>query len=322
MSAFQHTLGDTFTLPAYLHAETIHLVGEFNGWNRYSHPFLRTATGQWTIGWPRPARWGRFYLLLDRTRWLTVDSIDFLFLERWHALPASTLFIWAGQAMTIGQFLAWIERWCDTLVYTGVAKGAVVALPPVDSPIAMALWLALFRRQAIVVPLVQNTRRSCPPRSMSPAFSTNDWPVPVEWLIEWQADDAARYIRYSTTTAHRTIQHLRSLGHPGLLYHTRSEQRQFRIIDLIDYWMPDAFHRLRQAGQSGFSSAVQAILVEWIVDVGPAAHLHQPNLAPFLRHDERASRSLKRGFGTSCIPRATVAAMEHFLEVPEWDAET
>lgn len=39
----------TFTVPNQVWAETIHLVGDFNAWNRTSHPFQRTADGHWTI---------------------------------------------------------------------------------------------------------------------------------------------------------------------------------------------------------------------------------------------------------------------------------
>lgn len=238
------------------------------------------------MGEARPAGFGRFYLLLDRTRWLTVDSIDFLLLERWCALPPSTLFIWAGQAMAIGQLLAWIERWCEALAYVGIAKGAVVALSPAESPMAMALWLALFRRQAIIAPLVLNTRCPWSQHSMPPTFSANDWSVSVEWMIEWQADDTARFVRCCYTAARRAIQHLRALGHPGLLYHAAPDQRTIHSIDLIDCWMPSEFRHLLQASQSCFSSVTPAVPPNWIAEVVPVSHPHWLNLLPFF-HEGR-----------------------------------
>jgi 1,4-alpha-glucan branching enzyme len=36
------TLSVTFQLPASIWAETVHLVGDFNGWNRKSHPMVRS----------------------------------------------------------------------------------------------------------------------------------------------------------------------------------------------------------------------------------------------------------------------------------------
>ena len=39
----------TFAVPSHVWADTIHLVGDFNNWNRSSHPFQRARDGQWTI---------------------------------------------------------------------------------------------------------------------------------------------------------------------------------------------------------------------------------------------------------------------------------
>jgi 1,4-alpha-glucan branching enzyme len=39
----------TFTLPASIWADTIYLVGDFNNWNEWSHPFQRTREGEWYI---------------------------------------------------------------------------------------------------------------------------------------------------------------------------------------------------------------------------------------------------------------------------------
>ncbi len=39
----------TFKLPSSIWAETVHLVGDFNGWNRQSHPLSRTEDGGWQI---------------------------------------------------------------------------------------------------------------------------------------------------------------------------------------------------------------------------------------------------------------------------------
>jgi 1,4-alpha-glucan branching enzyme len=40
----------TFRLPATIWAETVHLVGDFNGWNRHSHPLTRSREDEcWQI---------------------------------------------------------------------------------------------------------------------------------------------------------------------------------------------------------------------------------------------------------------------------------
>lgn len=41
----------TFQLPSCIWAESVYLVGDFNGWNRRSHPLLhgRTDDGTWQI---------------------------------------------------------------------------------------------------------------------------------------------------------------------------------------------------------------------------------------------------------------------------------
>ena len=39
----------TFSLPASVWADTIYLVGEFNGWNQLSHPFTVQRDGVWAI---------------------------------------------------------------------------------------------------------------------------------------------------------------------------------------------------------------------------------------------------------------------------------
>ena len=40
----------TFRLPSSIWAETVHLVGDFNGWNRRSHPLTHSRDdGSWEI---------------------------------------------------------------------------------------------------------------------------------------------------------------------------------------------------------------------------------------------------------------------------------
>ena len=39
----------TFSLPDSVWADTIYLVGDFNGWNNTSHPFVLERDGAWVI---------------------------------------------------------------------------------------------------------------------------------------------------------------------------------------------------------------------------------------------------------------------------------
>jgi 1,4-alpha-glucan branching enzyme len=45
----QPTMQVTFTLPNGLWADTIHLVGDFNNWNRRSHPLRCDRQGEWSL---------------------------------------------------------------------------------------------------------------------------------------------------------------------------------------------------------------------------------------------------------------------------------
>lgn len=67
----------TFTLPASIWADQIYLVGEWNNWNRTSHPFDRTRDGEWTltIGL-ETGRSYQFRYLLDEHDWLNDTEAD------------------------------------------------------------------------------------------------------------------------------------------------------------------------------------------------------------------------------------------------------
>jgi 1,4-alpha-glucan branching enzyme len=62
----------TFELPPGIWAESIHLVGDFNGWDAESHPFRRTHEGSWSIAVDLPdVKPYRFRYLVDGEHWLT-----------------------------------------------------------------------------------------------------------------------------------------------------------------------------------------------------------------------------------------------------------
>jgi 1,4-alpha-glucan branching enzyme len=62
----------TFELPKSFWAESIHLVGDFNGWCTESHPFRRNHDGSWSISVDlRNSGPSRFLYLVDGDCWLT-----------------------------------------------------------------------------------------------------------------------------------------------------------------------------------------------------------------------------------------------------------
>jgi 1,4-alpha-glucan branching enzyme len=66
----------TFTLPSSIWADAIYLVGDFNDWNRSSHPLSQDRTGTWSLSIELELnRAYTFYYLCDR-QWLTPDHAD------------------------------------------------------------------------------------------------------------------------------------------------------------------------------------------------------------------------------------------------------
>jgi len=60
----------TFQLPATIWAETVHLVGDFNDWNRRSHPLKRAEDGHWELTMHLPkGQVFQFRYLIDGTHW-------------------------------------------------------------------------------------------------------------------------------------------------------------------------------------------------------------------------------------------------------------
>ena len=60
----------TFTMPAEVTAEVIHVCGEFNDWNREDLPLTRRKDGRFSRSVPLSAGQSyRFRYLLDQKRW-------------------------------------------------------------------------------------------------------------------------------------------------------------------------------------------------------------------------------------------------------------
>jgi 1,4-alpha-glucan branching enzyme len=67
----------TFTLPSSIWADTIHLVGDFNHWNRTSHPLQRDREGGWQITLDlEVGRVYQFRYLRDGREWMNDNQSD------------------------------------------------------------------------------------------------------------------------------------------------------------------------------------------------------------------------------------------------------
>jgi 1,4-alpha-glucan branching enzyme len=60
----------TLQLPGSIWAESVHLVGDFNDWNRSSHPLARGSSGDWSITLKLDrGRTYQFRYLVNGTHW-------------------------------------------------------------------------------------------------------------------------------------------------------------------------------------------------------------------------------------------------------------
>ena len=60
----------TFELPPEVNAETVHLCGKFNEWDRTAHPMERRKDGRFSLTIPlKPGQEYHFRYLLDGERW-------------------------------------------------------------------------------------------------------------------------------------------------------------------------------------------------------------------------------------------------------------
>jgi 1,4-alpha-glucan branching enzyme len=67
----------TFSTPAALQASSVHLVGDFNQWDRNAHAMKRRKDGSWAITLRLPEGGSyQFLYLVDGERWLADDAAD------------------------------------------------------------------------------------------------------------------------------------------------------------------------------------------------------------------------------------------------------
>ena len=67
----------TFSMPADVGAEAVHLCGEFNEWNKDDTPLVRRKDGRFSRSLPLPAGQSyRFRYLIDSERWENDQEAD------------------------------------------------------------------------------------------------------------------------------------------------------------------------------------------------------------------------------------------------------
>lgn len=67
----------TFALPDIIQADTIYLVGDFNDWNRASHPFRQDREGRWSITVDLElGRAFQFRYMCDDEGWMSDNQAD------------------------------------------------------------------------------------------------------------------------------------------------------------------------------------------------------------------------------------------------------
>ena len=67
----------TFSLPNTIWADSVSLVGDFNGWDRTKHPLSHNRRGEWSTDIELEAsRVYQFRYICDNERWMSDDNAD------------------------------------------------------------------------------------------------------------------------------------------------------------------------------------------------------------------------------------------------------
>jgi long-chain acyl-CoA synthetase len=133
--------------------------------------------------------------------------IDFLFeVFRQHA--TSEAVIWQGESFAYGKLMDWTNHWRAYLHENRIAAGTVTAVEADFSPNAIALMLALIESGCIAVPLTSSVAAK---KAEFMAIAG------AEALLELDAHDEARLMRFERSPAHEILRRLRERGHPGLI---------------------------------------------------------------------------------------------------------
>jgi long-chain acyl-CoA synthetase len=129
-------------------------------------------------------------------------------MQAWRDLPCIA---WRERVVTYGDLLASISDWEERLDRQGLGAGQVVGLAGDFSPNSCAAMVALIEREAIVVPLTDAMRAH-----RDEFLATAE----VEWLITFDASDAATLERRDVSAHHPLFEQLRAAHAPGLVIFT------------------------------------------------------------------------------------------------------
>jgi long-chain acyl-CoA synthetase len=116
--------------------------------------------------------------------------------------------VWGDRSYTYGELVGFFTRWRDRLSQEAIPSGAVVSVETDFSPNAIALLLALWNRQAIVVPLTSSVD------AKKPEFRAV---AQVEFEVHLDEDTEGRFVRTGVVADHELVLTLKGRKHPGLV---------------------------------------------------------------------------------------------------------
>ena len=134
-------------------------------------------------------------------------ALDFL-VERFLASERRDAVVWRGTAYSYGWLLERFRHWTRELESRGLPPGSVVCLEADFSPNSIALLLALFARESILVPITS---------SVSHKKQRFLEIVQAEYAIVIDGSDETSIRELGRAADHEYFRRLRSLRHPGLV---------------------------------------------------------------------------------------------------------
>lgn len=128
--------------------------------------------------------------------------------ERFAAARDAEALVWRDRVYTYGWLCDELDRLDRELDALGVGRGAVTSLEADFSPRAIALFLALIDRNAVIVPLTTSVE------DKKPEFRET---AEVESIITIDADDRMTHEATGRSARHELLLRLKQSGHPGLI---------------------------------------------------------------------------------------------------------
>jgi len=166
-------------------------------------------------------------------------AIEFL-LDGFRAAAAADAIVWHDQVSSYAWLAERVLYWREELAARQVPRGAVVAIEADFSPNAVALFLALVERGAILVPLTS---------SVAAQRADLLQIAEVEWVIGINRADQATFERLACSATHEYYQTLRTQDHPGLVLFSsgstgKSKAAVHDMVNILEKFRAPR-HRLR-----------------------------------------------------------------------------